>query len=177
MNIMEDLQEPCEIRVGTFTVQDQAELLAVIREIARVHKTHIICFDVEKMAGERHAKIAIHRAERACAQGTLISNSFEMEALLYAAGSRQCSVAVSWGIHDGFNTAFVCCCPPCNAVWNDLAVHMQFTCDSQDNLTPERIARLMALYGITPEELDAAGGFNRIVDLVLERVALLEVYK
>ena len=54
---------------------------------------------------------------------------------------------------------------------------MQFTCDNQDTMTPERIARLMALYGITPEELDAAGGINRVVDLVLERVALLEVYK
>ncbi len=174
---MEDMQEPCEIRTAEFTVQDQAGLLAVIRDIARLNKTRIVCFDTEKMAGHKHAKMAICRAERSCAQGTPVSNSFEMEALLYAAGSRQCTVAVSWGIHDGFNTAYVYRCPPCDAVWSALSEHMQFTNTIREEMTPARIARLMALYGITSEELDAAGGIDRIIDLVLERVALLEVYK
>jgi KEOPS complex subunit Cgi121 len=174
---MKELQEPCEIRVAEFTVQDQAGLLAVIRDIARLHKTHIVCFDAEKMTGRRHAKMAICRAERSFVHGTPVSNSFEMEALLYAAGSRQCTVAVSWGIHDGFNTAYVCCCPPCDAVWSDLSKHMRFISTYREDMTQVRITRLMALYGITSEELDAAGGIDRIVDLVLERVALLEVYK
>ena len=110
-------------------------------------------------------------------QGIPVSNSFEMEALLYAAGSRQCTVAVSWGIHDGFNTAYVCCCPPCEAVWNDLSEHMQFIDNYQEQMSPKRLVCLMTLYGITSDEMDASGEITRIVDLVLERVALLEVYK
>jgi KEOPS complex subunit Cgi121 len=174
---MEKIQEHCEIRTAEFTVRDQARLLAVIREIARLHKTHIVCFERERMAGLQHAKMAIRRAERSCAQGTSISNSFEMEALLYAAGSRQCTVAASWGIHNGFNFAYVCCCPPCDDVWSDLSAHMQFIDNYQEHRSPERIARLMALYGITSDEVDAAGGTDRIIDLILERVTMLDVYK
>jgi tRNA threonylcarbamoyladenosine modification (KEOPS) complex Cgi121 subunit len=54
---------------------------------------------------------------------------------------------------------------------------MQFINNYQEQMTPDRITHLMALYGITSDELDASGGIARIVDLVLERVALLEVYK
>ena len=134
-DLMKNLQESCEIRTAEFTVWDQAGLLTVIRDIARLHKTRIVCFDTEKIAGRQHANMAISRAARSCAQGTSVSNSFEMEALLYAAGSRQCTVAVSWGIHDGFNTAYVCCCPPCDAVWIDLSEHMQFISNHQEQMT------------------------------------------
>ena len=40
-----------------------------------------------------------------------ISNSFEMEALLFAAGSRQCLVAALFGIQEGENRIFVCSYP------------------------------------------------------------------
>ncbi len=124
---MEDLQEPCEIRIAEFTVQDQAGFLAVIRDIARLHKTHIVCFDTEKMAGQLACKNG-HMSCRAimCPRDLRYPIRLRWRRLLYAAGSRQCTVAVSWGIHDGFNTAYVCCCPPCDAVWSDLSEHMQF---------------------------------------------------
>jgi tRNA threonylcarbamoyladenosine modification (KEOPS) complex Cgi121 subunit len=46
----------------------------------------------------------------------------------------------------------------------------------KESIPAEKAARLASLFGITPEELDAAGP-DRLVDLVLERVALLEVSK
>jgi KEOPS complex subunit Cgi121 len=53
---------------------------------------------------------------------------------------------------------------------------MQFGGEPDECISQEKAARLMALFDITPEEI-AATGENRIRDLVLERVALLDVSK
>ncbi|MFA5332563.1 MAG: hypothetical protein WC342_09305, partial [Methanoregula sp.] len=61
--------------------------------------------------------------------------------------------------------------------WQDLAAEMSFENEpGKESIPAEKAARLASLFGITPEELDAAGP-DRLVDLVLERVALLEVSK
>ena len=169
-------QQSHEFRSAVITVGDRDALLATLREIARLHHTHIVCFDAENMVGLPHAESAVRHAQHSFSNGTAISNSFEMEALLYAAGSRQCSIAASFGIHEGKNLLFICCCPSKSDVWNALARHMDFTNKTWDEPVPEKTNRLMALFGITPEEIDAAG-VDHVTALVLERVALLEVSK
>ncbi|MDD1702689.1 MAG: KEOPS complex subunit Cgi121, partial [Methanoregula sp.] len=138
--------------------------------------THIVCFDAEKMAGRRHAEMAIRHAYRSFSNGTAISNSPEMEALLYAAGTRQCSLAVSFGLHEGENCLYVCCCPDSPGAWEALASCLHFTPEPSGEIPPEKAARLAALFAITADEL-AAAGCDRLQDLVLERVALLDVSK
>ncbi len=115
-----------EIGYAEVTIRDRAALLGVLREIAKRYASRIVCFDAEKLAGRPHAEAALRHAHRAFAQGSAISNSFEMEALLYAAGTRQCSLAVPFGLHEGENHLYVCCCPAPEGIWKDLAVHMQF---------------------------------------------------
>jgi len=166
----------CEIGYAVTTIRNRAAFLERLREIARRYNTRIVCFDAEKLAGRVHAEAALRHAHRAFAEGSAISNSFEMEALLYAAGSRQCSVAVSFGLHDGENHLYVCCCPAPEGIWKELAAHMLFGGEPGEILSPEKTARLLALFDITPDEI-AAVGRDRIVDLVLERVAMLEVNK
>jgi KEOPS complex subunit Cgi121 len=99
-----------------------------------------------------------------------------MEALLYAAGTRQCSIAVSFGLHEGKNNLYICCCPAPTGIWDELAGIFVFCDDPGDIITSEKAARLADLFGVSREEL-AATGENRIKDLVLERVALLNVSK
>jgi KEOPS complex subunit Cgi121 len=99
-----------------------------------------------------------------------------MEALLYASGSRQCSVASSFGIHDGKNRAYICCCPASTGVWEALSPLVRFVDEDWETLAPERRAKLKELFSI-PEEEIAAAGESRFADLVIERVALLEVYR
>ena len=169
-------QQSFEFRSAVITVSDRDALLATIREIAHLHHTHIVCFDAEKMAGLEHAVSAIRHAQHSFSNGAEISNSFEMEALLYAAGSRQCSIAASFGIHEGKNHLFICCCPPPSDAWNALARYMDFINETWDEPVPEKTNRLMALFGITPEEIEAAGT-DRVTVLVIERVALLDVSK
>jgi tRNA threonylcarbamoyladenosine modification (KEOPS) complex Cgi121 subunit len=55
---------------------------------------------------------------------------------------------------------------------------MQFVSgDSWNGIDQEKQERLMKLFDITPEELQTLSDNRRIVDLVLERVALLDVLR
>jgi len=171
---METPIEEYEIRQAGMIIDDREAFLRTIQGIARLYFIHIVCFDADKMAGLDHAKAAIRHAQRSFFSGKPISNSFEMEALLFAAGSRQCQVAASFGFHEGENTMFVCSYPVNDNVWKDLSLHMHFVEETCDEMTPDKEARLVSLFSITQEELEVVGR-DRIKDLILERMALLYV--
>jgi KEOPS complex subunit Cgi121 len=165
-----------EVRTATFRVSGCSRFLGDLRKIASAHATRIICFNADMMAGGAHVEAAVEKALRAVRAGTAISSSLEMEALLYASGSRQCSVAERFGIHEGENRAYVCLCPPADAAFRDLSLFMEFVDEDWEILSKEKRERLGEAFGITPAELKASGT-DRFRDLVLERVALLEVYR
>jgi KEOPS complex subunit Cgi121 len=163
-----------EIRQAKITVDNPAAFLRMIQTIAQSNATHIVCFDADKIAGRDHAEAALQHAQRSFFSERPISNSFEMEALLFAAGSRQCQVAALFGIQEGENRMFVCSYPVNENIWQDLSHHMRFVSETWEDRTPEKVARLMILFNITQEELDVVGR-DRIKDLILERIALLNV--
>jgi KEOPS complex subunit Cgi121 len=170
-------QSPEKIRAATCTINDRSAFLQWIQEIAQEHQTHIICFNARVMAGRRHAALAVTLAFRAFEEGSNISNTPEMEALLFAAGSRQCSVAASFGVLEGENRLWICCLPDNGRCWDALGARFRFPGLEEEEIDSEKHAELMAVYAITPDELMAAGGPVRLPDLVLERVALLQVFR
>jgi KEOPS complex subunit Cgi121 len=163
-----------EIRQAKITVDDRNAFLRMIQGIARSYSTHIVCFDADKLAGRDHAEAALQHAQHSFFSERPISNSFEMEALLFAAGSRQCLVAALFGIQEGENRTFVCSYPVNEEVWKELSHHMHFVTETWGEMTPDKEARLMILFGITQEELDMVGR-DRLKDLLLECIALLHV--
>jgi KEOPS complex subunit Cgi121 len=165
------------IRTARCTISNRLSFLEDLQAIASAHSTHIVCFNADMIAGTVHAQAAIAQALRAFREGTNISNTFEMEALLYAAGSRQCNIAASFGIQEGENRAYLCCSPEREEVWSALESQFRFVQENWDILDMEKRDRLMKAYVISSEEIAAAGGDGRIVDLVLERVALLHVMR
>lgn len=165
-----------EIRNATAYIQDRETFLLSLRTIGQDCGSTIICFDADLMVGRRHAELATRLALRSFLGNASIANSLEMEALLYASGSRQCSVASLFGIHEGENHSFVCCCPPKNDTWDALRPLMQFNDNDWNDMGAKKQSRLKSLFSISDEEL-AAAGESRFSDLVLERVALLEVYR
>jgi KEOPS complex subunit Cgi121 len=171
---METPIETYEIRQAKITVDDRDAFLRMIQGIARSYSTHIVCFDADKLAGWDHAEAALQHAQHSFFSEKPISNSFEMEALLFAAGSRQCLVAALFGIQEGENRTFVCSYPVNEDVWKDLSHLMHFVTETWDEMTPDKEARLMVLFNITQEELDMVGR-DRMKDLILERIALLHV--
>jgi KEOPS complex subunit Cgi121 len=167
------------IRAAVCMIADRAAFLETLRTVAALHDTHIICFNADMVAGTAHVRAAVDHAVRSVREGTTISNTLEMEALLYAAGSRQCSIGASFGIHEGENRLWICCYPgPCEEVFAALGPLMQFVSGNSWNaIDPEREKRLMRLFDISNEELQTLGDKGRIVDLVLERVSLLDVLR
>ena len=165
-----------DIRKVCFNVDDVVAFIETLREISIACGTHIICFDAEKIAGRAHAEAALMHAARAIEDGTNISHSLEMEALLYAAGSRQCSLAMGFGVHRGMNRGYLCIWPESEATWASLN-HMVLESDENwEEIPPTKQVLLMELFDITYEEIRVSG-MDRLRDLVLEKVALLEVYR
>ncbi|HII98403.1 MAG TPA: hypothetical protein HA272_03875 [Methanoregula sp.] len=166
-----------DIRSASCTITNRAAFLHQLRDIASDNDTHIICFNADILAGRVHAATAVRFASRAFDEGTNISNTLEMEALLYAAGSRQCNVAASFGIREGENHLWVCCIPATDNCWSALGQLVQFKGQDLDLIDEEKQTRLIEIFSISKEELEAAGGPGCITDLVLERVALLQVMR
>jgi KEOPS complex subunit Cgi121 len=167
----------CDIRAAFCTSRDRPSFLGDLQAIAAANATHIICFNADMMAGTRHVKAAVAQAVRAFEEGTNISNTLEMEALLYAAGSRQCNIGASFGIHEGENRLYLCCTPAPEGIRSALEPLFTFPEEDWDVIDREKEERLRKLFAISSEEIAAAGGVDRITDLVLERVALLQVLR
>ena len=167
---------PCSIRQVVFTTNDIPGFLRRLRTISADFGSHIILFDKEMMAGRSHVNIALSHAFRAAGSNTCISSSVEIEALLYAAGSRQVIDGTRFGIHEGVNLAYLCLCPDNKEAWNILSHDMKETSDEWERIDAIKRSRLMSIFNITPEELRVAGE-DRLKDLVMERVALLDAYK
>jgi KEOPS complex subunit Cgi121 len=165
-----------EIRAAISTIEDRAVFLNTIRTIGETYDTHIICFNADMLAGMRHAHTAMCHALRSNNLDLMISKTLEMEALLYASGSRQCSLAAHFGVHLGKNHLYVCCYPKSDGVWNALTPVVHIIEDTWSCINSQKQASLVKLFDITGDELSTIQG-DRFIDLVLERIALLEVYR
>ncbi len=165
-----------DIRKVCFNVVDVGSFIRTLREIATSCATHIICFNAEKVAGSAHVEAALVHAVRAAQGGTQISHTLEMEALLFAAGSRQCSEAMKFGVHQGVNRIYLCICPSSDAAWSALHPMLHESDEDWEEIPLKKQELLIDLFAITPEEIQVAG-VERLRALVLERVALLEVYR
>ncbi len=175
---MDGLDLTCDIRMAQCEIKDRTAFLNELRDIARKYTTHISCFNADMVAGRAHVQSAVEHAVRAFREGAAISNTIEMESLLYAAGSRQCNIASPFGVHTGLNHLYVCCYPtPGKEVWECLPQLFRFSVEKDGIIDSEKKACLMQLFEITTEEVEAHGNIDSIVDLVLERVALLNVLR
>jgi len=168
---------PCAIHQFRLHISDLDEVLTYLRNLGECNSVHIILFDADRMAGRAHVEAAVAHAFWAFREGHPVSNSVEMESLLYAAGSRQCQQGKGFGVHLGENRVYLCICPGNKRVQSALEQAGKY-CDEEDwePFSEEKQALLMELFGITVDELGVVGS-NRLQDLVLERVALLEVYR
>ncbi|MHC1626115.1 MAG: KEOPS complex subunit Cgi121 [Methanoculleaceae archaeon] len=158
-------------------ISDREGFLEEIREIGDATGTNVVCLDADRIAGRRHVEAAVRHAFRARREGRMVARRVEMEALCYAAGTRQTGIAAGFGVREGLMHLYCCICPPePEAVRRITAGYPPSDLD-YDEITPEKARRLMDFFDITPAELEAAGGPERLRDLVIERTVLLEVYK
>jgi KEOPS complex subunit Cgi121 len=164
-----------EIHQVRFHVSDKEEFLQKLRTLGKKNQCTIICFNQHTMAGIEHVKTALQFALRSFSSKSPISRSIEVEALLYAAGTRQTGFISSFGIQTGENECYLCILPPKEKLQMVLAECMKFVdTEMWENLSLKKRNDLKKIFGITETEIKVTGK-DRIVDLVLERVALLNI--
>jgi KEOPS complex subunit Cgi121 len=174
--ITENPGHSCSVRQVVLTINDIPGFLQHLKNLSSEYRSHIILFNEEMMAGKAHVDRALYHAFRAAASGTCISSSVEIEALLYAAGSRQVIEGAKFGIHQGVNRAYLCLCPDSEEIWRILSGEIAVSSDDWEIIDSSKKSRLLEAFNVTDKEL-AVTGDDRLRDLVIERVALLEVYK
>ena len=140
-------------------------------------------FDAELVATWQHLYFAVLNALLAFKNERNISKSAAMEAMLYASAQRQIRKAIDLiGVKcDSVNVATVIIGKSAESVEKVLsAVSKRFGTEPDDGaleISNEKAQRIRGVFGITDSELEAVfekdNGKNALVDLVIERVALL----
>ena len=161
-----------QILEGTVFIENKELFLKKIKEISTGKNLAIQAFDADKLAGKEHLTFAIEKALDSFKKGTNIANDLAKEIMLYAAGTRQINRAVKIGVHDGWNNIAIV------AIGDmiDLSAFNEITQRNVLQYSGSKKSALMDIFNITEIEIEAAGA-DKIPELVLERVALVDVMK
>ncbi len=160
-----------QILEGRIFIEKPDDFLQKLKHISKEKDLTLQVLDADKIAGEDHIMFAVEKAVNSFKTGTNIANDLAKEIMLYAAGTRQIKRAVKLGIHKGENNIVIV------AVGD---AHLS----GFEEIRPEPVLAyreskkdaLMKAFGITDMELEAVGE-EKLPELVLERVALVDVIK
>ena len=157
---------------GTASIDNVEEFLQKLKKISKETNITIAALDADKLAGEEHVRFAVEKAIRSFESGKNIANDLAKEIMLYASGSRQITKAVKLGIYKGQNKVVLV------AVGEtpDLSGFDEIRSEPVLAYNNSKKEAIMETFGITNEEIEAAGE-EKIPELVIERVALLDVIK
>jgi KEOPS complex subunit Cgi121 len=161
-----------QILEGTVFIENKELFLKKIKEISTGKNLAIQAFDADKLAGKEHLTFAVEKALDSFKKGTNVANYLAKEIMLYAAGTRQINRAVKIGVHDGWNNIAI-------VAVGDMIDQSAFNEINPRNVlqyTGSKNSALMEIFNITEDEIEAAGA-GKIPELVLERVALVNVMK
>ena len=161
-----------EIFSGKLDVEDVAGTLKTINGIGKNTGSTIVLFDAAKIAGKPHIESAVMHAERSFAEGKNIARTLSMEILLYASGQRQCSLAPRFGLQTGHNQVYVLIL---DGDAGRAEEEIRELVEESDEVTADT-KTLMREFSITEEEIDVVGA-DRIGELVIERVAMLDAWR
>ena len=162
---------------GTVTVDDLDAFLAVLDDAAEATGTTVQAFDADYVVCEAHLRRALDRADRAIARGENVARERAVELLCYAAGRRQINRALEMGVSEGENRVVVLVDSSAGdeGAEADAVAMLRDHVDEQAVLGEYDGATVRSFFDISDAELDAVDG--DLPDLVLERVALLDVEK
>ena len=161
-----------QILEGTVFIEDTEKFLNKLKRISKEKSIVIQALDADKLAGEEHLRFAVEKAVNSFKAGRNIANDLAKEIMLYAAGTRQINKAMRLGVHAGENNVALV------GIGDDIDL------SEFNDITPKTVIRydksknnvLIEIFNITEEEIEAVGD-DKIPELVLERVALVDVIK
>jgi KEOPS complex subunit Cgi121 len=157
---------------GAIFIEDIEMFLMKLKEKRNRKDTVILALDADKLAGEKHLMFAIEKAMNSFKTGRNIAKDPGKEIMLYAAGTRQINRAMKIGVHNGKNNIALI------GIGEDIDLSAFDEIVQGNVLQYDRSKNrmLMDFFKITHEEIKAVGE-DKIPELVLERVALVDVMK
>ena len=168
------------IGISDVSINDVPVILKQTNQLAKTYGVHLQLVDADKITGKTHLQIASYHAQKSFRQDTATSNSIELETLLYATGQRQIAKALTlMGISTQTkNIAVVILSPPNFNKHSELSQEIELILNGNQSikvfiLTPNKEQTIIQLFNITPMELQ----ITSITDLVIERIAILELTK
>lgn len=177
---------------ATVYVSDVMSFVRSIQQVQTGCNVTIQALNADFVAGAQHILFAAEKAIRSWESGKPLANDLGMEILLYASGKRQINKALDMGMHVGNNrVAFIIVSDSPSVVEEAVQQVVVLVKEMGGRLgedTGERAQndifgysedkkeRLQSFFEITDLELEAAGA-EKICDLVLERVAMVDVMK
>jgi len=149
----------------------KGESNALLRRASSI-EAEVALLDADKVCGLDHLGSAVLHARRAFERGTNASNTLAMEVILYASGERQITKAKrKMGLHAGTERVAVVLLGD-----GDLDQVLDLLGLRRDDGLLDCTPLKLEAFGLEPRELEAVGA-ERAQDLVLEKVAFVELLK
>lgn len=162
---------------GIAAVEDLDSFLGDLDAVADETGCTVQAFDARYVLGRAHLERARELADRAIDRGENVARDRSVEILLYAAGRRQIDQALEMGIGEGELPTVVLVDAGSDGSGDEdaAAAAVRDLIDPADTLGDFDEDRVRDFFDVTLAELDAVAG--DLADVVLERVALLDVEK
>ena len=174
-----------QVLEGRATVDDVDAVVAELGAIGDEHGCTVQAFDARYLVGREHLERAVELADRALERGENVARDRGVEILLYAAGRRQIDESLAMGVEEGESDVAVVIDGEAGSGTADGADEAAAADAVRDALDLEERPTLGVEYAdetlvrdffdVADAELAATEG--DLADVVLERVALLEVEK
>jgi KEOPS complex subunit Cgi121 len=161
---------------GKPVAQERGQLIKAIRDLQSRHGLIAQALDASLVVSERHIHFAVQKALSAFCEGRNIANDAGVEIMRYASGERQIERALVMGISDRTRRiALILAKAEGQVGWPDDSELCQIIepdgCGC--SFDPEAVKDL---FHISSQELEAVGE-QKMEDLVIERVALVDTYR
>lgn len=167
-----------EIRLlfGRPTTEETGHLIQAIKDLQSRHGLIAQALDARLVVSEKHIQLAVEKALSAFSDGRNIANDPGMEIMRYASGERQIERALAMGVSDQTRRiALVMTKVDGQEGWpDDRELCQIIEQDGESGLFDPGAVK--DVFNISSQELQAVGE-ERMEDLVIERVALVETYR
>ncbi|WP_406660794.1 KEOPS complex subunit Cgi121 [Methanolobus sp. ZRKC3] len=159
------------------SIDNLSVFLKQLASLSAQNGTIIQAMDAAKIAGEAHVLFAVEKALRAKECNCNAAKDIGVEIMRYASGKRQIEGAFSMGVHEGDMDVVLVVLGDRDGIKNSVAAIKNIVRESP--VVAYSVSKkdpILAQFNITEGELGAVGE-EMIPDLVMERVALVDILK
>ena len=162
---------------GRVDIEDVGAFVERLDGVGKTHDVTVQAFDADYVVSRAHLKRAVELADRAIERGENVARDRGVEILLYAAGVRQIDRALTLGVSTGEQRVVVLVDAADDDEGNEAsaATELAELLTSAETLGTYDEAAVRDYFDIGDDELAVVDG--TLADVVLERVALLDVEK